>query len=200
MATPMDIEYEATFTNIDKTNIRQRLSAAGATLQKPEFLQRRVVFSLPAGHEIAGGWARVRDEGDKITLSVKAVQGTHITDQKESCITIHSFSEGAKLLTLLGCQEKAYQETKRELWTLDNVEITIDEWPFLEPFVEVEGKSEGAVHAAAEKIGFNWHDARFCVVGTLYSEKYGLAEDTINNHTPKIVFEMENPFNHHENN
>ena len=32
-----------------------------------------------------------------------------------------------ELLNTLGCQERAYQETKRELWKLDGVEITIDE-------------------------------------------------------------------------
>lgn len=77
---------------------------------------------------------------------------------------------------------------------LDDVEITIDEWPFLEPFVEVEGKSEEAVKAVSEKIGFTYNDALFCAVGTLYSKKYNLDEDIINNKTPKIVFEMENPF------
>jgi adenylate cyclase class 2 len=157
-----------------------------------------VTFKFPEGHELQGGWARVRDEGDKITMSVKVVNGSNITDQKESCLTIDNFAEGVEFLKLLGCQEKAYQETKRELWILDDVEITIDEWPFLEPFVEVEGKSEMAVQAVAEKIGFKWVEAKFCVVGTLYSEKYGLAEDIINNHTPKIIFDMENPFSHHE--
>lgn len=195
----MDIEYEATFPHIDKESIRHKLTAAGATLARPEFLQKRTTFKLPSGHEVKGGWARVRDEGNKITMSVKVVDGTTITDQKESCLTINSFNEGVEFLRLLGCQEKAYQETKRELWMLDDVEITIDEWPFLEPFVEIEGTSEAAVKAVAEKVGFQWSAAKFCVVGTLYSEKYNLDEDIINNHTPKIVFDMENPFMHHEN-
>ncbi len=67
----MEIEYEATFTNISKEVIRQKLQDAGATLVKPEFLQKRSVFKLPTGHEIKGGWLRVRDEGDKITMSLK---------------------------------------------------------------------------------------------------------------------------------
>lgn len=195
----MDIEYEATFPNVNKESIRQKLAQAGATLVRPEFLQKRTTFSFPSGHEVKGGWARVRDEGNKITMSVKVVDGSNITDQKESCLTIDSFSEGVEFLKLLGCQEKAYQETKRELWILDGVEITIDEWPFLEPFVEVEGKSEAEVKAVAEKAGFIWSEAKFCVVGTLYEEKYNIPEDVINNHTPKIVFNMENPFIHYEN-
>lgn len=195
----MDIEYEATFPNVDKASIRQKLADAGAILRRPEYLQKRTTFSFPSGHELKGGWARVRDEGDKITMSVKVVNGTKITDQRESCLTIHSFTEGVEFLKLLGCQEKAYQETKRELWVLDGVEITIDEWPFLEPFVEIEGPSEAEVKAVAEKVGFTWAEAKFCVVGTLYEKKYNIPEDIINNHTPKIVFDMENPFIRYEN-
>ena len=50
-----------------------------------------------------------------------------------------------------------------------------------------------AVKQVAEKIGFEWRQAKFCAVGSLYAEKYGVSEDRINNQTPKIVFEMENP-------
>ena len=41
----MDIEYEATFVNINKDEIRKRLKDSGAKLIKPEFLQKRVNFN-----------------------------------------------------------------------------------------------------------------------------------------------------------
>lgn len=190
----MRTEYEATFPNIDKSDARKRLTRAGAELVKPEFLQRRTVFHLPTGHEIEGGWVRVRDEGDKITMSIKVVDGAAITDQKESCLEINDFNEGVRFLKLLGCREKAYQESKRELWRIDDVEVMIDEWPFLEPLVEIEGASEEAVKRAAGKLGFKWSKAKFCAVGTLYSEKYGIPENIINNEMPATVFGMKNPF------
>lgn len=190
----MQIEYEATFTNIDKDEMRAHLRKAGAILERPEFLQRRKTFNFPKGNEVNGGWARVRDEGNKITMSIKIVDGDKIENQKEICITIGDFEQGAALLKTVGCVEKAYQETKRELWKLDGVEVTIDEWPFLESFVEIDGESEEVVHSVAEKLGFDWDVARFCSVAPLYAEKYGISEDTVNNHTPKIVFDCENPF------
>ena len=64
----------------------------------------------------------------------------------------------------------------------------------MEPFVEIEGVSEEAVRSISEKLGFNYKDALFCAVTTLYSQKYALDENVINNQTPKIVFNMENPF------
>lgn len=190
----MAIEYEATFANVNKTDIRQRLKAVGATLVRPEFLQKRVNFNLPESHQIKGGWLRVRDEGNRTTMSLKIIDGETITDQKEIQLVVDSFSEAKNLLASIGCREKAFQESRRELWLLDGVEVTIDEWPFLEPFVEVEGVSEAAVKAVAEKLGFDYSLAKFCAVDVLYSEKYGLSFDRINNQTPEITFAMNNPF------
>lgn len=192
----MQIEYEATFPDIDKDEIRVRLKSAGAKLIKPEFLMKRSVFQLPSGHNIKGGWVRVRDEQDKITLSLKVVDGAKIENQKEICLKVDDFKMAEDLLSTIGCEKKAYQETKRECWELDGVEITIDEWPWLEPFVEIEGKSEATVKAVAEKLSFDYKQAYFGAVDGLYNRKYGTLKDWINNKTPSLIFEGENPFAH----
>lgn len=190
----MNIEYEATFLNIEKDDMRKRLKAAGAVLVRPEYIQKRKTFQLPKEKRSEGAWLRVRDEGDKITMSLKIVDGDAITDQKETCLSINDFSSACELLSTIGCEEKSYQVTKRELWTLAGVEITIDEWPFLDPFVEVEGDSEESVKRVSEKLGFNYSEALFCAVGTLYQLKYGITLDEINNRTPLLDFDMPNPF------
>jgi len=190
----MQIEYEATFTNIDKDEMRQKLTSVGATLVRKEYVQRRTVFNLPKNNEIKGGWMRIRDEGDKITMSLKVVDGDNIEDQKEACVTVSDYSEAELILTTLGCTRKAYQETKRELWLLDGVEVTIDTWPFLESFIEVEGTTEELVKSVSEKLSMDWGEARFCAVDVLYAEKYDISTNRINNETPEILFEMENPF------
>ena len=190
----MKIEHEATFTNIDKEEIRARLREAGATLVRPEFLMKRVVFELPTGHEIPGGWLRVRDEGDKITMSLKVVNGNKIENQKEIQVVIDNFSEGVSLLENLGAERKALQESRRELWLLDEVEVTIDEWPYLEPYVEVEGNNEEAVKVVSKKIGFDYDKALFCSVDYLYNKKYGVPLETINHNTKLITFTDPNPF------
>lgn len=190
----MEIEYEATFYPIDKDEVRARLKKAGAKLIKPEFMQKRVVFSLPKGHEIEGGWLRVRDEGDKITMSLKVIDGDKIHNQKEICLKVNDFSDAILLLESIGCEKKAYQESMRELWIIDDTEVTIDEWPFLEPYVEVEGKSEEAVKKVSKKLCFDYKTAFFCSVDTLYENKYGVSKDIINNKIPEIKFNGKNPF------
>ena len=190
----MDVEYEATFESVDKDQLRSRLTSAGAKLLKEEFLQKRTVFNLPSSTNVLGGWARVRDEGDKITVSVKAVTGTKITDQKEVSLIVDSYQRAEQFLLVSGFNQKAYQETLRELWALNEVEVTIDTWPFLDSFVEVEGASETEVQVVSELLGFNWKNARFCAVDQLYEEKYGVSKNQINNETPLIIFDMANPF------
>lgn len=149
---------------------------------------------IPKGHEINGCWLRVRDEGNKITMSLKIVDGTKIENQKETQLVVDNFESAVNLLESIGCSKKAYQESKRELWELDETEITIDEWPFLESFVEIEGKSEESVQNVSKKLGFDYTNAKFCAVDQLYSEKYNITKEQINNHTPQILFEGKNPF------
>jgi len=190
----METEYEATFIEVNKDKIRERLKKAGAELVRPEFLQKRVVFNMPEGHALKGGWLRVRDEGNKITMSLKVVDGDKIEDQKEISLQVNDFQKAEALLTAVGCQKKAYQENKRELWLLNGVEVTLDEWPFLEPFVEIEGESEELVRKTAQELGFDYKEALFCSIDVLYHKKYGIPIEVINNKTPYIKFEGPNPF------
>jgi adenylate cyclase class 2 len=190
----METEYEATFANINKDEIRNKLSTVGAKLVRPEFMQRRKVFNMPKGLEDKEAWMRVRDEGNRVTMSYKKIGGKAIDEQKETMLVIDDFDAGVEILEKLGCIKKAFQESKRELWELDGVEITIDEWPFLEPYIEVEGKSEEAVRKVSEKLGFDFKEAIFDSVDYLYSQKYGVSKDEINNKTPEILFGEKNPF------
>lgn len=187
------IEYEAKFINIDKDSVRDGLKKIGAKLIKPEFLQKRIVFDLPEGYKTNGTWVRIRDESDKITMSFKSVDGDKIHNQKEICLKVDNFYEAENFLTAIGCKAKSYQENKREIWSSEGVEITIDEWPFLDLFVEIEGKSEEEVKLVAEKLGFDYSKAIFGATDIVVNMKYGIPLDVINK-IPKIIFDMKNPF------
>lgn len=184
----MHIEFEATFTGVDKDAMRERLRTAGATRAREEFLMRRTVFNPPIA--IPGGWMRVRDEGDRITMSLKVVDGDNIEDQKEVQIVVDDFDQAVAMLEAIGARRKAYQETKRELWVLDGAEVTIDSWPGLRPFVEVEATDEAMVRVVADKLGFDWGDAKFCEVSRVYEEELGIPPDVMKNKMPIITFEQ----------
>ncbi len=191
----MNVEYEIKFLNIKKDNIRKKLKKIGGKLIYPDHLQKRVTFNLPKGYHEKRTWLRIRDEGNKITMTLKSITTEkEIEGQKELEIEIGDFQEAVKILSTIGCQKKAYQETKREIWDLDGVEICIDEWPFLNPFIEIEGNSKEEVKKVVKKMGFNYSQGIFGAVGSLYRDKYKVSLDLINNHTPRIVFGEKNPF------
>jgi adenylate cyclase, class 2 len=188
----METEYEAKFLNVDKDEVRARLKAAGATLERPEFPQRRWVFDLPAGRNSKHSFVRVRDEGGIMTLTLKKFAGTDVDHPQESETVVADFDAAVEIVTEIGCVKRSYQENNRELWTLGDVKITIDSWPFYEPFVEVEATSEEAVREASIKVGFDWSKALFCGVSKLFKMKYGDAWNI--REMPKLTFDMPNPF------
>jgi len=190
----MEIEYEAKFLNINKDEFRQKLKFVGAKLIKPETLYKRTVFFPPKGYDVTGSWVRVRDEGDKITMSYKITTNGDIKKQQEIMLIVDNYQNACQFLLNLGCLEKAYQETKREIWEFNGVEITIDEWPYLETYTEIEGKNEKEVKQTAKILGFDYNQAIFGAADQIISKKYGIPEKVINDKIKRIVFGEKNPF------
>lgn len=188
----MQTEYEAKFLDIDKDEVRNRLKKAGATMTKAEYLQKRWVFDLPQEKHTKDVFVRVRDEGGKITMTWKRFSDTNIGHPGEIEIDVSNFDSAVELLTELGCRPASYQENYREWWKLDDIEITIDSWPFYAPFVEIEGPSEEAIEKASKSLGFEWSQALFCGVSKLFQMKYG--PNVHIREMPRLTFEMPNPF------
>lgn len=183
----MNKEIEAKFLQIKVKEIRGKLEELGATLEFEERLMRRVAFD--AGQNPDKEWARVRDEGDKITMAYKSVDDdTNIHGVKEVELIIDDFDTGRVFLNSIGLQEKAYQETKRLRYLLkdQNVEFDIDTWPGLETYIEIESDSELKVKKYAELLGFNWSEAMFGSADLVYAKKYNVTTDWIN-HQCKIL-------------
>ena len=194
----LNTEYEATFCNIDINKTRKQIKKLGGKLLKPMFKQKRVNFYLPEGQEIKGAWLRVRDENDKITMSLKITgNNKSIDSQKEIELIVNSYENALTFLKTIGARKKSFQETKREIWEIEGVKLMIDIWPFLEPILEIEGKNEIEVKKTAKKLGLNWSNAVFNSVDFIYSQKYKIPTEKINNHTPLIKFNMKNPFVNH---
>jgi adenylate cyclase class 2 len=185
----MKNEIEAQFLDINKNEVRAKLEEIGATLVKPEVKMKRVVF-YTGEHS----FARVRDEGGKIVMTYKDVSDDHsILGTKEVNIEVNNYDDAILFLKGCGLKTKAHQETKREIWNYNNVEICIDTWPWIPTFIEIEGPTEESVWETAEKLGFNKTQAKFGSVDTTYQHYYGVDPDVVNLHTPEILFDMEPP-------
>ena len=62
----------------------------------------------------------------------------------------------SRFFKAIGLDVYTEQETKRETWDLDDVEIELDEWPWIPPYIEIEGPSEESVRQAAETLGYDF--------------------------------------------
>lgn len=185
----MKNEIEAQFLDINKDDVRLKLREIGAELKKPEVLMRRVVF-YTGEHS----FARVRDEGDKIVMTYKNVRDDYsILGTKEVNVEVSDYDDAILFLEGCGLKIKARQETKREIWKLGEAEICIDTWPWIPTFTEIEGPTEDSVWQTANKLGSQKEQAKFGSVDTTYQHYYGIETDTVNLHTPEILFNMEPP-------
>lgn len=167
-------ETEAKFINIKLDEVRERLGSAGAKLVMPSTPLRRVILETPE-MQAKDAFVRIRDEGDKVTVVYKQHAKLELGGAIEISLPGDSIDfEGAVEFAeaILGNHSKSYQETRRETWQLDTAAITIDEWPWLNPFVEIEADSEEEVKAAAERLGFDWQEAVFGGINIVYQLQY----------------------------
>ena len=185
----MKNEIEATFYDIDKNEIRAKLKELGAKLIYPEFLMRRVVYDTGEN-----SFARVRQEGNGVVMTYKSYDDdTQIMGCKEVNICVDDYDEANLFMRGIGMKEKANQDSYRELWELDGVEITIDTWPWIPTYIEVEGPSEEDVWTVSGKLGFGKEEAHFGSVDRVYEYYHGVDMDIVDDETPVISFEIEPP-------
>lgn len=176
----MQTEIEAKFLNIEGETFRKKLKENNATLIYSERPMKRKNFDYPERTlEKNGGWVRVRDEGDIITLSYKRLVDRTIEGTKEISVEVNDFEKICNIFYAIGLVCKSYQETKREKWMLDGVEITIDTWPWIPTFVELEGESEERINTVASKLDLNRVEAVFGSVEVAYQDIYNVTEEEV---------------------
>src|SRR3989344_5119288 len=163
----MQTEIEAKFTDIDVEATRAKLREVGAELLQAETLMRRKVYEHPTDNE--NDWFRVRDEGNKITMSYKKLEDRTLHGTKEIVLTVPSFDDACQMLEAAHLKFVSYQETKRESWRLGDADVTIDTWPWIPTFLEVEAPTEEGGRATAESLGLDMAGGTYGSVDNVYT-------------------------------
>lgn len=170
----MEKEIEAKYFINDKDLIRERLNQLNLELIKPEFLMKRKTFHSTT----ESGWMRVRDEGNKITMTFKEISGKGINDVNEIEIIVDNFEKASAIVNQTSFKETSYQENYREIWKNNEVEIVIDTWPYLQSYIEIEAKNEEIVKKYSSMLNFNFDkEAYFGSVDVLYKKQYSVPEE-----------------------
>ncbi len=165
-------ENEVTILEIDETHFINKLLNVGA-IKQGEFLQRRYVYDFNPINP--NKWIRLRTNGNKTTLTIKEIKDKHAIDGTEELeVTVDDFDNTNIILNQLGYIARNYQENYRKLFLLDNVEISIDSWPLIPTYAEIEGKNNKDVINTLNKIGYSLSDATTLDVESIYREIYGI--------------------------
>jgi len=175
----MKNEIEATFLSINKDLIRNKLKKAGFKLEIPEYMMKRKTFNFSTIDPGKNKWGRVRQEFDKVTMTIKEIRGSGINDTYEVELIVNDFDTATKFFEACNVFPKAFQENMREVWIRDNIEATIDTWPGLNPFMEIEGPTEKLVEEVSKELGFSFEQAIFGSIDIVYEKETGISAKTI---------------------
>ncbi|KKR28793.1 hypothetical protein A2Y26_03520, partial [candidate division CPR2 bacterium GWD2_39_7] len=123
-------------------------------------------------------WLRLRDEGDKITLTFKhrivgKKQKRHENDEgmEEYEIIIDSYEKAEKIVLKLGLIQKFYEEKRRIRYMFGDIEFDIDFYPGLEPYLEIEAPTWERIDEAIKLIGLNEKDKKICSTTQIFKLK-----------------------------
>ena len=166
----METEFEVKILDVDVEQIKKKLAELGAE-KLAEKNMRRYVYDIKP--EWTSTWIRLRDTGEKSTLTIKEIQKHEIDGTKEIEVVVNDFEKTNELLNKLGFVHKAYQENNRISYKLSDVKIEIDFWPMIPPYIEVEGKNKEDVEKVVKLLGFTMEQTTGLGVGKVFKH-YGI--------------------------
>ncbi|MBC8495080.1 class IV adenylate cyclase [archaeon] len=166
----METEFEIRILDIDVGKIKKKLESLGAKFLMSRKQRRNIYFFKPKEHAT---WLRLRDQGDKSTLTIKKLDSYTIDGAKELEVEVSDFEKTDQILRKLGFESALYQENKRESYSLNGADVEIDSWPKIPPYLEIEGSSIEEIEAIVKLLGFDMSQTTPLHGDAIY-EHYGL--------------------------
>jgi adenylate cyclase class 2 len=168
----MKTEIEVKFLDVNFDVLRIKLHELGAICEQPMRTMRRVAIENDFMRTDKDSFLRVRDEGDRVTMTYKQFDSLSVDGAKEIEVEVSSFEDTIAILEQAGLPAHTMQETRRETWSLGGAEIMLDEWPWVKPYIEIEAAQESTLRDVAAKLGFDWSSAVFGDVMAVYRAEY----------------------------
>lgn len=147
----MSIEFEAKVIEIDPITLSKKILKLGGEKLGESFMRRYVYDIIPGD---MSKWIRLRDNGKESTLTVKEIIHDGIDGTHEVETVVDDFESTNQILEKLGYTAKSYQENRRTSFVLNGVQLEIDEWPMIPPYLEIEADSKEQVVQVANLLGY----------------------------------------------
>ena len=111
-------------------------------------------------------WIRLRQDGEIVEITIKYIYSNkanyNIDEVKEIEIKTDNFEMANKLIEEMGYYRKKLAEKKRDSYSYQGMDIEIDEWPLLEPYIEIEGSNIDKIYELANLLGYS-KEHRRCI-------------------------------------
>lgn len=180
-------EFEVKVLDVNPIAIRKLLLSHGCKQVHPPQMIKRSTFFLCDSEK--NGFGRVRDEGDKVTMTIKSYEKNKNYPEEFEVNIDNSYEEGVKFMEAAGLKKKSEQESIREKWSHPIAhEITIDVIPGLPPYMELDCDAEEKLEKLKTLFNVDESKIRTGGFGKTYEEYYGIPEKVINKETPFLTF------------
>ena len=155
-----DHELEAKFYIQDRTALEQRLLALGAEQVRGRTNERNLRFDTRFGRlRYRKQLLRLRrDHSVHLTFKGSSKLEDGVFSRQEIEIELSDFETGRRLIEALGFRVVVIYEKYRTTYTLDGLEITVDELP-MGDFIEIEGEDQQQIRRGADRLSLDWETA-----------------------------------------
>ena len=120
-------------------------------------------------------WIRLRQDGEIVEITIKYIYSNkanyNIDEVKEIEIKTDNFEMANKLIEEMGYYRKKLAEKKRDSYSYQGMDIEIDEWPLLEPYIEIEGSNIDKIYELANLLGYSKEQTIVMNTEDVYLEK-----------------------------
>lgn len=122
-------------------------------------------------------WIRLRETNNLSTLTTKHILKRKLLSDNqevlETEIDVTSIEEANEFLEQLGFVYRNYQEKRRITYSVNGVEVDIDFWPLIPPYIEIEDKDSKKIEDIINLLDLANYEIVSCNTEQVY-KKYGM--------------------------
>ncbi len=145
----MHTEKEIKVLDINPEDAEKLLLSLGYVKTEDLSFRRYVYDVMPVNPK---AWIRLRSNGKTTTLTFKESVGDSIDGMKEIEVVVANFDDMNEILKAAGHEPRNYQENSRVNYEGKNCTISIDSWPQIPTYMEIESTDIESVNKCLEDL------------------------------------------------
>jgi adenylate cyclase, class 2 len=144
-------EIELRIIDINKKEAAKRLKSLGAkhvAFRNFKRLEVRLINTPKLKR-----WLRLRSDGKTTRFTMKENRAGKHENVHEYELSVDDFKTmGLIIQEVFSKNKKAYVESERDEYVLEGTEVTLNKWPKIPPFMEIEGRSKEKINDVYKKL------------------------------------------------